>query len=121
MEEIFDKLDLKKIINRTAGYAITDGGKNLVLEEKPQTDISEVEKSLNLTFALKRFIEEVNEINYTYLPDVRNSILKSRIENFVLNNKDIIQIGKLLINARTIKSTISQYKNKFSELWEFVN
>lgn len=121
MEEIFDKLDLKKIINRTAGYAITDGGKNLILEEKPQTDISEVEKSLNLTFALKRFIEEVNEINYTYLPDVRNSILKSRIENFVLNNKDIIQIGKLLINARTIKSTISQYKNKFSELWEFVN
>lgn len=121
MEEIFDKLDLKKIINRTAGYAITDGGKNLILEEKPQTDISEVEKSLNLTFALKRFIEEVNEINYTYLPDVRNSILKSRIENFVLNNKDIIQIGKLLFNARTIKSTISQYKNKFSELWEFVN
>ncbi|MFN4111679.1 MAG: endonuclease MutS2, partial [Ignavibacteria bacterium] len=121
MEEIFDKLDLKKIINRTAGYAITDGGKNLILEEKPKIDISEVEKSLNLTFALKRFIEEVNEINYTDFPDVRNSILKSRIENFVLNNKDIIQIGKLLFNARTIKSTISQYKNRFSELWEFVS
>lgn len=120
MEEIFDKLDLKKIINRTADYAITEPGKNLILNEKPLVDISEVQNSLNLTFSIKRFIEEINEINYQYLPDIRDSILKSRIENFILTPKDIIQIGKLLYNVRLIKNTISQYKARFDNLWDFV-
>lgn len=121
MEEIIDKLDLRKIINRSAEYAITEIGRNLILNEKPENSFTEVQKSLELTFTLKQFIEEVNEINYQYLPDIRDSIIKSRIENFILTPKDIIQIGKLLYNVRIIRNSVSQYKSRFPELWEFVS
>lgn len=121
MEEILDKLDLKKIINRTADYAITEGGKKFILNEKPLSNFNEVEKSLNLTLSLKRFIEEVNDINFTHLPDISTHIMNSKIENYILNPRHIFLIGKLLSNVRIIKSTISQYKNRFAELWEFVS
>ncbi len=121
MDEIFDKLDLRKIISRAAAYAITELGKNLILTERPTEDINESINSLNLTFSLKRFLEEIGEISYIYIPDVRDSIYKSRIENFVLNAKEIIEIGKLLFNSRLIKQTFNSYKSKFNEIWNLVN
>lgn len=121
IEKIFDSLDLEKILNRTAGYASTEPGRALILSEKPKSDLSEVEKSLNITEELKKFIEEVNDITVLYINDVSEIIHKSRIENYILNPKELIEIGKLLQNVRTIKNVFSNHKNRFINVWELVS
>ena len=120
MEEIFDKLDLKKIIERTSNYSITEAGKNKLLSEKPTDDKTEAIYFLSLTSELKSLIEEYGDLNYSYIPDLKEIIYKSRIENFILNPKDIIQIGKLLYNSRIIKNSISKFKGRFENLWNLV-
>lgn len=120
MDEIFDKLDLKKIIERTANYSITEAGRNKLLSEKPTDDIFEANYFLSITSELKNLIEEYGDLNYLYFPDLKEVIYKSRIENFVLNPKDIIQVGKLLYNSRIIKNSIYRHKNRFEALWNLV-
>ncbi len=119
--EIFDKLDLRKIINRTAEYTNTQAGKNLILNERPSDDRFQVEKLIDLTLELKKFIEEVNEINIIYFNDVREIIQKAKIENFTLSPKELIEIGKLLYNSRVIKNSFAQLKSRFTVVWELVN
>ena len=120
MEAIFDKLDLKKIIERTKNYSITEAGKIRLMNEKPTEDKNEAIYLLSLTSELKNLIEENGDLNYIYIPDLKEIILKSRIENFILNPKDIIQIGKLLYNSRIVKNSISKFKNRFEALWSLV-
>lgn len=121
MEEIFEKIDLKKIIDRTLNYSITEAGKKRLLNEKPTDDLNAAKYLLALTDELKSLIEEYGDLNYVYIPDLKEIIYKSRIENFILNPKDIIQIGKLLYNSRLIKSSIAHYKNRFENLWALVS
>ncbi|MGB9664678.1 MAG: endonuclease MutS2 [Ignavibacteria bacterium] len=120
MEEIFEKLDLKKIIERTINYSITDAGRNRLRSEKPTKDLSDASYLLSLTDELKSFIEEYGDLNFVYIPDLKEVIHKSKIENFILNPKDIIQIGKLLYNSRFIKTSLAQHKNRFGTLWSLV-
>lgn len=120
MEAIFDKLDLKKIIERTKNYSITEAGKIRLMNEKPTEDKNEAIYLLSLTSELKNLIEENGDLNYIYIPDLKEIILKSRIENFILNPKDIIQIGKLLYNSRIVKNSIYKFKNRFEALWSLV-
>lgn len=120
MEEIFDKLDLKKIIERTSNYSITEVGKNRLLTEEPTKDKNEALYFLALTDELKSLIEEYGDLNYSYIPDLKEIIFKSRIENFVLNTKEIIQVGKLLYNSRIVKNSISKFKNRFETLCKLV-
>lgn len=121
MKEIFDKLDLNKIIERAANYSNTEPGKNKLLNEKPTDNLSEAVFLINLTSEIKSLIEEHGDLNYLHIPDIKEIIHKSRIENFVLNPRDIIQIGKLLYNSRIIKNSISHYKNRFELLWSFIS
>lgn len=120
MNELAKKLDLIKIFERTAGYAITDAGKKIIFDEIPTDDLDTATHLLELTFEIKSFIEEVGEIDYLYLSDLKENLYKSKIENFTLNPKEIIQIGKLLANARLIKNSIQGYKSRFPILWAFV-
>lgn len=120
MNELAKKLDLTKIFERTAGYAITDPGKKIIFDEVPTDDLNIANHLIELTFEIKSFIEEIGEIDYLYLPDLRESLYKSKIENYILNPKEIIQIGKLNTNARLIKNSIQSFKNRFPVLWAFV-
>lgn len=120
MNELAKKLDLNKIFERTVGYAITDAGKKIIFDEIPADELNTATHLLELTFEIKSFIEEVGEIDYLYLSDLKESLYKSKIENFTLNPKEIIQIGKLITNARLIKNSIQSFKSRFPVLWTFV-
>lgn len=120
MNELAKKLDLNKIFERTSGYAITDAGKKILFDESPAEEFDIANHLLQLTFEIKSFIEEIGEVNYLYLSDLKETLFKSKIENYILNPKEIIQIGKLITNARLIKHSINSYKNRFPVLWAFV-
>ncbi len=120
MKELINKLDLNKIFDRVASYANTELGKIIISQDNPASERTEAEYKINLTFELKSFIEQFEEIDYLYLKDVRDIVHKSRIENYVLTPKEIILIGNLLYNSRIIKSKISKYKKEFPLLSSLV-
>ncbi len=120
MKELFRKLDLDKIIDKVKNYTFTDLGRKYLQEDIPANQQASAELKLNLSHELKIYLEEYGEINLVYINNLTESLRKSKIENFSLTPKEIIDIGKLLQNSRIIKQAIQQQKSRLPNLFKLV-
>lgn len=120
MTDIFKKLDIDKIIERVANYAITEAGKLKLKSEFPLTEKIEANNLLNYSFELKSYLEEIGDFNLIYFPELSEVINKSRIEGYTLKNIEILNIKKLLYNSRIIKENITKYKNLFPNIQQLI-
>lgn len=104
---IFEKLELNKILAAVAEYASLDGGKALVYNSEPSADIGEVRRRLSLT-------RECDKLLYTYgvgkieqFGDVQDTLARAN-KGSGLSCGEILEVCALLRSVRVAYSSINK-------------
>ncbi|MGK9475885.1 endonuclease MutS2 [Melioribacter sp. OK-6-Me] len=100
--DTLDKLEFRKITDYIANYCQTEAGKKKIKELSPSSDrnhiISETDK---INYARNLLIrKDIPPIEY--LPELTDSIYRSRIEGVVLSSKEIREIYRLAQMSRKL-------------------
>lgn len=101
-QSVFEKLEIKKVLNYISNYCITETGKNRILSFSPFTSLSEVIKEGRLITEAKEILTKLSNPPIEYLPDLENILLQSAIEGAMLEAKKILEILKLAIISRNV-------------------
>ncbi len=107
-QSVLEKLEFNKIINQIANYAVTENGRNSILNIRPLN-------SKNAVLDEGRIVNEAKDIliKYEYpplefIPDLTKSLEQSRIEGAVLSAQKILEILKFAKSSRRLKLFLKQ-------------
>ena len=106
-----EKLELNKILSAAAAFAVLDGGKRLITECMPSTDLEEVRKRLATT-------AECDKLLYTYgigkieqFGDVED-ILKRAEKGSALSCAELLEAAALLRSVRVAFTSVSKIEDE---------
>lgn len=107
-EIVFEKLEYKKVLNLISNYAITDLGKNQILNQKPFDNKISAEERGKLVAEAKDILINFEFPPINYLPDLQNVLLQSKVQGAVLKKE---RIQKVLVLAEVSRRLYSFLKN----------
>ena len=103
----FEKLELNKILSAAANYAVLNGGKKLILDCKPSTDLEEVRRRLTLT-------RECDKLLYTYgigkieqFGELSDILVRAK-KGSALSCGELLNAASLLRSVRIAYTSISK-------------
>lgn len=101
-KDTIERLEFTKILDFICVYAYTELGKKEILYTCPKENLSEAIYSGNLISEAKNLIINNSLPPFSYLPDIKNEILKTSIEGVLLSPKSILNILTLSEISRNI-------------------
>jgi len=111
-QEILEKLEYPKVISHITKYCSTENGKELVTSLLPKYNYEEISKTNLQVHHAKEIIIRNDEPPFEYLPDLFESLSKSKIEGVVLSKKEILDIIKLAQQSRKLFQFLKQNDEK---------
>lgn len=111
-QEILEKLEYPKVISHITKYCSTENGKQLVTSLLPKYNYDEISKTNLQVHHAKEIIIRNDEPPFEYLPDLFESLSKSKIEGVVLSKKEILDIIKLAQQSRKLFQFLKQNDEK---------
>jgi len=111
-QEILEKLEYPKVISHIIKYCSTENGKQLVTSLLPKYNYDEISKTNLQVHHAKEIIIRNDEPPFEYLPDLFESLSKSKIEGVVLSKKEILDIIKLAQQSRKLFQFLKQNDEK---------
>ena len=114
----FQKLELDKVKKYIRRYALSDLGRELIDSLRPASDQSLMQESLALVSEMKALLEGDDPLPLDYLYDVRLSVRRSIIDNFVLPAQDIHKILLVLRTSRLIQTYFSRREQLYPLLFK---
>ena len=115
---VLEKLEYQKVLKSVSNYAVTENGKNDILNLTPSTDIEIIKREGQSVSEAKEILVQNNPAQLEYIPDLYEIISKSKIEGVVLSSKNILEILKLLKTSRTLFNFLKQNVNAAPTLIE---
>jgi DNA mismatch repair protein MutS2 len=112
-----EKLEYKKILGYIANYCITELGKGKVLETVPLTDIRSTVYEGNLVTEAKEILIKTIPPPLEYVPDLRESIAQSAIENSMLDSKKILEVFQLAVISRNLSNFLKSNAETAPEIY----
>ena len=101
---VLEKLEYRKILGYIAKYCSTEIGKNNVLAATPLNDIISADHEGNLVTEAKEILIRNIPPPLEYIPDIREILAQSAIENSVLDSKKILEVLRLAIISRNLSN-----------------
>ncbi len=95
----FERLELDKILSAVSGYAVLDGGKRLLKECAPSSDLEEVRFRLACTKECDKLLFEYGLGKIEYFTDLTD-ILNRAAKGSALSCAELLQANALLRSAR---------------------
>ena len=114
-----DKLEYSKILNYIVRYCTTETGKMLTVSLKPHEEISEAVAEGELVNQAKEILIKNEFPPIEYITDLNETITLSRIEGTVLDSKKILEILKLALMSRNLKTYLKTSREIAPSLCEF--
>jgi DNA mismatch repair protein MutS2 len=99
---VLEKLEYRKILGYIAKYCSTEIGKGNMLATVPFNDIKTAEYEGNLVTEAKEILIRNIPPPIEYIPDLREVLAQSTIENSVLDSKKILEVLQLAIISRNL-------------------
>ena len=115
------KLEYKKITSYIANYALTENGKNEILNIHPLKNIKAVLEEGEKVSEAKKIIIENEYPPFEYIPDLTKSLEQSRIDGAVLTANKILEILKFAKLSRSLKQFLKKNLEIAPSFIEFVN
>ncbi len=109
---VLSKLEYKKVLNSISNYAVTENGKNIILNLLPSEDLEKITLQLKSVSEAKEILIRNTAPQIDYISDLFDIIVQSKIVGVVLPSKKIVEILKL---AR-ISRMLVQYLRNNSDL-----
>ncbi|MEJ5350124.1 MAG: endonuclease MutS2 [Melioribacteraceae bacterium] len=119
--DTLEKLEFSKILSHISKYCVTEKGKQKILSLKPFDSLNQViEEGRKVNYAKEIIIR--NDIPpIDYLPDLTETLYRSRIEGVILSSKQILDVLKLAEISRKLYQFLKPKENEHNELLELRN
>ncbi|MDI6767175.1 MAG: endonuclease MutS2 [Bacteroidota bacterium] len=98
----FQKLEFDKVKKYIQRYAISDLGREHLDKLIPSFDINEILDNLILVTEMKLLLETDDPLPLDNISDIRISLHRSAIENYILSSEELHKIELVLITSRII-------------------
>ena len=115
---VLEKLEYPKVLKSISSYALTENGKQDILNLTPLTDINLIIKEGKIVNEAKEILIKNQPPPIDYIPDLSETITQSRIEGSTLNSKKILEILKLVKVSRNVQNFLKQQISIAPELSE---
>lgn len=116
--KILNIIEFDKILNIVSTYAISDIGKECLLETVPTDDFNNARHALDLTFEAYRVLYEKSIDPIDYFDNIEPLIQKAQI-NAVLSCGELLKIGKVIKSTHNVISKLKPL-TEFENLQEIV-
>lgn len=120
-KETLEKLEFPKVINHISKYCITENGKNKILSLKPYNHIEDAIRDGERVNEAKEILIKNDIPPIEYLPDLNETLSRSRIEGVILTSKQILDILKLAEVSRKLYQFLKPKDEQISNLTELRN
>ncbi len=117
----FTKLEFDKVKKHIQRYALSDLGREQLNNLTPSSSIQEVRYNLALVSEMKHLLNEDEAPPLEHLLDIRSSLHRSSIENYVLTSQELHSIALVLSTSRMVQAYFGRRKNKCKLLSEKFN
>lgn len=108
-------LELNKILQACAGYAVLDSAKTALCNTQPTGDIAEVRHRLSLTMESDLMLYRYGAGKVEYFPDV-SDMLKRASKGSALSCGELLSVNRLLLSARTAYRSINNTSDEITLL-----
>lgn len=117
--ETLEKLEFQKVVAQITKYCATENGKEKVFKILPFENVNDAIRDGQRVNEAKEIIISNDIPPFEYLPDLYESLAKSRIEGTILSIRHILDILKLAETSRKIYQFIKgkdRHSNRLSEI-----
>jgi DNA mismatch repair protein MutS2 len=101
-KEILEKLEFPKVISLIEKHCYTENGKNIIQDLLPNYDEEFILRESARVHEAKEILIRNDEPPFEYLPNLLDSLSRSRIQGVVLSSKQIIDVLHLTEQSRKI-------------------
>ncbi|MEG8988354.1 endonuclease MutS2 [Ignavibacteria bacterium 4148-Me] len=119
--DTLEKLEFSKILSHISKYCVTEKGKSKILSLKPLDSLKEVISEGNKVNQAKEILIQNDFPPIDYLPDLTETLYRSRIEGVILGSKQILEVLKLAEVSRKLYQFLKPKDNEHNELLELRN
>ena len=102
-----EKLELNKILSAAADYAVSEGGKTLLLQAEPSTDINEVRRRIKLTAECSRLLYFYGIVKPESFGAVTEKIMRAA-KGSALSCGELLDCAALLRSTRELFTAINK-------------
>lgn len=113
-----EKLEFNKIQKHLADFAVTEKGKEYLLNITPSIYADQIRKEGNTVNEAKEILINLNNPPIDYLPQLDEALSQSRIDGALLSSKKILDILNLARISRTLLQFIKAASEKSPLLFE---
>ncbi|MCF8412332.1 MAG: endonuclease MutS2 [Melioribacteraceae bacterium] len=111
--DVFEKLELDKVLGYIGKYISTENGKSILEDIVPFDNLKDAEERGKLIQEAKDILIENGNLPLTFLPDLNNCISRSAIDGTILTEENIKNILELLEISRRMYQYLNQnFKTK---------
>ena len=114
---VLEKLEFKKILGYIANYCSTEIGKGKILESVPFADIKTAVYEGNLVTEAKEILIRTIPPPLEFVPDLREALAQSAIENSILDSKKILEVLRLAVISRNLSNFIKSNSEIAPEIY----
>jgi len=116
-----EKLEFSKILSHISKYCVTEKGKSKILSLKPLDSLQDVISEGKKVNQAKEILIQNDFPPIDYLPDLTETLYRSRIEGVILGSKQILDVLKLAEVSRKLYQFLKPKDNEHNELLELRN
>ncbi len=118
-DSVLELLEFNKILDYVSNYATTEFGKERILKLRPEESVDIIEQNGNYVAEAVEILIEKDYPPIDFLPNLKDVIYKSRIENAVLRAEEIQNVLSLLEVSRKLRSFFNSLENDYPYLKSF--
>jgi DNA mismatch repair protein MutS2 len=117
----FSKLELDKVKQRIQSYTLSPLGREQVEHLSPSADLREIRHNLAAVTEMKRVLETDDYPPLEHIFDIRTSLSRASIEDYVLSPAELHHIALMLATAEKIRTYFARRQQMYPTVWEGVS
>lgn len=121
IEESLKQIEFNFVLQFISSFAITEYGKNRILNSRPNPDFNSVRNELDLVEETIFILNKYETIPLDNVGEIKTILHKSQIENSVLNPSEILLVRGFLQLSRKIKSFLEQKEDEATKLFQLAS
>ncbi len=121
MKEAIETLGFPVILEELSSYASNPLGKERCLNLSPSTSVEEVTKGHELVQEMRLFLKIKGDTGLSAIEDIRPSLQSLKVENHVLEPKEILAIRVLIYSFENLARRLDKDKELFPGLSSLVD
>ncbi len=117
---VLKKLEFDKVLTRISRLAVSEAGKERVLQILPTTDREEIREEHQRVSEGKELLIAEGSVPLDGLKDVRIALKKTSVENQLLSIQELLDVASTLRTSRTVHGFLAKRRSQYPSLSSFI-